>query len=258
MGIDEHVGQPCGNLAPFINSGLLDANKRMSIGEIERVTRKFISRIHNILGPYRDVPAPDVNTNQRVMAWIMDEYSSRHGYTPACVTGKPVELGGSLGRKQATGRGVMLVLKKYLNDIHRSPRGMRVAIQGFGNVGSHAAILLQEEGAEVFAVSDMYGAIIGRNGMIEAPRALILGAGNRAPEALIVVVDADGRRSEEVLEPFNQYRGLVEAFAASILSNSPVPLPLSESINNARALDAFARSAAEGRRIKSSAPSMGG
>lgn len=136
----------------------------MSTGELERVTRKYISRIHNILGPYRDVPAPDVNTNPQVMAWIMDEYSSHHGYTPACVTGKPVELGGSLGRKQATGRGVMLVIMKFLNDIRRSARGMRVAIQGFGNVGSNAGILLEEQGCEVFAVSDMYGAIIGRNG----------------------------------------------------------------------------------------------
>jgi glutamate dehydrogenase (NAD(P)+) len=135
----------------------------MSAGELERVTRKFISRIHNILGPYRDVPAPDVNTNPQVMAWIMDEYSSHHGYTPACVTGKPVELGGSLGRKEATGRGVMLVITKFLNDIRQSPRGMRVVVQGFGNVGSHAAMLLEEQGSEVFAVSDMYGAIIGRN-----------------------------------------------------------------------------------------------
>ncbi len=136
----------------------------MSQAELERVTRKFIARIHNMLGPYRDVPAPDVNTNPQVMAWILDEYSSRHGYSPACVTGKPVELGGSRGREQATGRGVMLVLMKYLADIRRSPRGQRVAIQGFGNVGSYAGILLEEQGCEVFAVSDVYGGIIGRNG----------------------------------------------------------------------------------------------
>ena len=136
----------------------------LSTTELERVARKFISRIHHVLGPYRDVPAPDVNTNAQVMAWMMDEYSSHHGYTPACVTGKPVELGGSLGRKEATGRGVMLVITKYLNDIRRSPRGLRVAIQGFGNVGSNAAMLLEQQGCEVFAVSDMYGAISGRNG----------------------------------------------------------------------------------------------
>ena len=97
--------------------------------------------------------------------------------------------------------------------------------------------------------------IIGRKGTIEAPRALILGAGNRAPEALIVVVDADGRRLEEFLQPFNQYRGLVEEFATSMLLDKPAPLPLSDSINNARVLDAFVRSATEGRRVAISSPS---
>jgi glutamate dehydrogenase (NAD(P)+) len=135
----------------------------MSQAELERATRKFISRIHHLLGPYRDVPAPDVNTNPQVMAWIMDEYSSRHGYSPACVTGKPVELGGSLGRKQATGRGVMLVLMKYLHDIRRSPNRLKIAIQGFGNVGSFAGLLLEEQGCDVFAVSDVYGGITGKN-----------------------------------------------------------------------------------------------
>lgn len=96
--------------------------------------------------------------------------------------------------------------------------------------------------------------IIGRKGTIEAPRALILGAGNRAPEALIVVVDTDGRRREEVLTPFKQYVGLVEEFAASVLEDTPVPLPLADSINNARVLDAFARSATEGRRVAISPP----
>lgn len=132
----------------------------MSQAEVERVTRKFISRIHHILGAHRDVPAPDVNTNPQVMAWILDEYSSRHGYTPACVTGKPIELGGSLGRKQATGRGVMLVTAEYMKEIGHPLKGQRVVIQGFGNVGSHAALLLEEQGCEIFAVSDMYGGII--------------------------------------------------------------------------------------------------
>lgn len=136
----------------------------MSPAEVERVTRKFISRIHHILGPYRDVPAPDVNTNPQVMAWILDEYSSHHGYTPACVTGKPLELGGSLGRKQATGRGVMLVIAEYMKEIGRPLKGQRVVIQGFGNVGSHAALLLEERGCEIFAVADMYGGIISANG----------------------------------------------------------------------------------------------
>lgn len=136
----------------------------MSQPELERVTRKFISRIHHLLGPSRDIPAPDVNTNPQTMAWILDEYSSRHGYSPACVTGKPIELGGSLGRKQATGRGVMLVLGEYLKDIGRSFNGLRVVIQGFGNVGSNLALLLAEQGCEVFAAGDIFGGIISRTG----------------------------------------------------------------------------------------------
>ncbi len=136
----------------------------MSPAEVERVTRKFISRIHHILGPYRDIPAPDVNTNAQVMAWILDEYSSRHGYSPACVTGKPLELGGSLGRAQATGRGAMFVIREYMGDIRRPMQGLRVAVQGFGNVGSNAALLLEEQGCGIFAVADVYGGIISAGG----------------------------------------------------------------------------------------------
>jgi glutamate dehydrogenase (NAD(P)+) len=132
----------------------------MSPAELERVTRKFISRIHNLLGPMRDVPAPDMGTNDDVMAWVLDEYSSRHGYSPACVTGKPLELGGSAGRRQATGRGVMLVLKEHLKDLG----GLRVVVQGFGNVGANAAQLLAEEGCEIVAVGDIFGGIVSRNG----------------------------------------------------------------------------------------------
>jgi glutamate dehydrogenase (NAD(P)+) len=136
----------------------------MSAGELERLTRKYIARIHHVLGPYRDIPAPDVNTNAQVMAWILDEYSSRHGYSPGCVTGKPLELGGSLGRAQATGRGVMLVVREHMNDLGRSLEGLRVAVQGFGNVGSNAALLLEEQGCEIFAVADVFGGIISPNG----------------------------------------------------------------------------------------------
>jgi glutamate dehydrogenase (NAD(P)+) len=135
----------------------------MSQAEVERVTRKFVSRIHHILGPYRDIPAPDVNTNAQVMAWILDEYSSHHGYSPACVTGKPIELGGSAGRAQATGRGAMFVIREYMRDIGRPMNGLRVVVQGFGNVGSNAALLLEEQGCEIFAVADVYGGIISSN-----------------------------------------------------------------------------------------------
>ncbi|MGH9803840.1 MAG: Glu/Leu/Phe/Val family dehydrogenase [Candidatus Acidiferrales bacterium] len=146
---------------------------QMSRGEIERMTRKFVARIHMLLGPYRDVPAPDVNTNAQVMTWIFDEYSSRHGYSPACVTGKPVEMGGSAGREQATGRGVMMVLREHLKDLGDSLQGKRVVIQGFGNVGSNAALLLAEQGAQVFAASDVRGGIVSKDGKALPVRELV-------------------------------------------------------------------------------------
>jgi glutamate dehydrogenase (NAD(P)+) len=133
---------------------------QMSRGELERVTRKFVSRIHRVLGPMRDIPAPDVNTNAQVMAWILDEYSSRHGFSPGCVTGKPVELGGSAGRRQATGRGVAMVLKEHLKDLD----GLRVVIQGFGNVGANTALLLAAEGCEIVGVGDIFGAVVSSDG----------------------------------------------------------------------------------------------
>ena len=136
---------------------------KMSRAEVERITRKFVARIHLLIGPYRDVPAPDVNTNAQVMSWVFDEYSSRHGYSPACVTGKPIELGGSLGREQATGRGVLFVLADHLKDLGKAVKGQRVVIQGFGNVGSNAALLLAEQGADIIAVSDVYGGVVSKN-----------------------------------------------------------------------------------------------
>ncbi|HUR36940.1 MAG TPA: Glu/Leu/Phe/Val dehydrogenase dimerization domain-containing protein [Terriglobales bacterium] len=139
--------------------------KELSIKELERLTRKYISRIHLLLGPYRDVPAPDVNTNAQTMAWIFDQYSSAHGYTPACVTGKPVEMGGSLGREQATGRGVSLMVRDAAKDLGMKLAGLRVAVQGFGNVGANAAVLIQELGAKIVAVSDMKGGILNPKGI---------------------------------------------------------------------------------------------
>jgi len=136
----------------------------MSQGELQRLTRKFVARIHRFLGPHRDIPAPDVNTNAQVMAWILDEYSSRHGYSPACVTGKPLELGGSVGRVQATGRGVALVLESHMENLGRPLKGLKIVLQGFGNVGSNAALVLAERGCEIFAVSDMYGGIVSEDG----------------------------------------------------------------------------------------------
>src|SRR5216117_1847990 len=132
----------------------------MSLGELERVTRRYTASIIEVLGPDSDVPAPDVNTNERVMAWIMDTYSmhKRHTVT-AVVTGKPVEMGGSLGRREATGRGVMFVTREALARLGMSLKGARVAIQGFGNVGSVSADLLSKEGAVIVAVSDKSGGL---------------------------------------------------------------------------------------------------
>jgi len=131
----------------------------LSPGELERLTRKLVQRLGPEIGPQRDIPAPDVNTDAQVMAWIMDEYSRLHGFTPAAVTGKPLELHGSEGREAATGRGVIYVTEAFLNDMGKSLAGATVAIQGFGNVGSFAALLAHERGARVSAVSDAGGGL---------------------------------------------------------------------------------------------------
>jgi glutamate dehydrogenase (NAD(P)+) len=136
----------------------------LSKGELERLTRKFIAQIRHVLGPMRDIPAPDMGTNPQVMAWVLDEFSSRQGYSPACVTGKPIELGGSVGRKRATGRGVVTILGQHMRELGVSLEGLRVVIQGFGNVGSNIALFLVDQGADVVAVGDIFGAIAGRDG----------------------------------------------------------------------------------------------
>ncbi|MDX6510346.1 MAG: glutamate dehydrogenase [Gaiellaceae bacterium] len=131
----------------------------MSSGEKQRLTRRFTSAISYILGVNRDVPAPDVNTDSQTMAWMMDAYSGRYGYTPAIVTGKPVELGGSYGRDAATGRGVVYCLEEAARDYGIDLAGATVAIQGFGNVGSWVARLIGELGCRVVAVTDVKGGV---------------------------------------------------------------------------------------------------
>jgi len=133
---------------------------KLSAGELERLTRRYVARIHRFIGPFRDIPAPDVNTNPQVMAWILDEFSSRHGYSPACVTSKPIELGGLRGRAAATGTGVGMVLAEHMKGRGRSLSGLRVAIQGFGNVGSNAAAFIEQQGGEIIAVGDVNGGIL--------------------------------------------------------------------------------------------------
>ena len=139
--------------------------KEMSVREKERLTRRFTQTISYILGINRDIPAPDVNTDAQTMAWMMDAYSSRYGYTPAIVTGKPVELGGSFGREAATGRGVVYCLEDAARDLSIDLDGATVAVQGFGNVGSWFARLVGELGCRVVAVSDVRGGAYNANGL---------------------------------------------------------------------------------------------
>ena len=138
----------------------------MSIGELERLTRRYTAGIMGLLGPDSDVPAPDVNTNERVMAWVMDTFSMQQRHTvTAVVTGKPIEMGGSLGRREATGRGCMIVTQEALRHLGLPATGARVAVQGFGNVGSVTADLLHRAGFTVVAVSDVQGGIYNEKGL---------------------------------------------------------------------------------------------
>ena len=141
--------------------GIICNPKEMSEGEIERLTRAYAARIANEIGPYVDIPAPDVYTGPREMAWIMDTYSKIVGApTPGVITGKPIELGGSLGRNEATGRGVVIVAREAAKRLNIDLSKATVAIQGYGNAGSFAARIIHEEyGAKVVAVSDSKGGI---------------------------------------------------------------------------------------------------
>ncbi len=138
--------------------GVIVDPKLLSIHELERMTRRFASEISILLGPEKDIPAPDVNTNAQIMAWIMDTISMHRGYTVrAVITGKPINVGGSLGRVEATGRGVSLMVRECARRMGQPLEGMRVVVQGFGNVGSTAAILLEQMGCKVIGISDATG-----------------------------------------------------------------------------------------------------
>ena len=139
--------------------------RELSKPELERMTRRFTLMIAPELGTFRDIPAPDVNTDAQVMAWIMDEYSDRNGYSPAVVTGKPLSLGGAPGRERATGLGCVFVLDEFLTHHHLQVTGSRVAIQGFGNVGRNMAVELYARGAKVIAVSDVSGGLVDPTGL---------------------------------------------------------------------------------------------
>ena len=139
---------------------------RMSRRELEALTRRYVAEIVDAIGPEKDVPAPDVNTNDQTMAWVMDTYSMHVGHTStAVVTGKPVEMGGSLGRREATGRGVMIVTREAARHLGLNIEGAKVAVQGFGNVGSVSADLLSKIGAKIVAVSDWKGGVYNEHGL---------------------------------------------------------------------------------------------
>ncbi len=146
--------------------GVICNPKAMTRGELERMTRRFTSEIINEIGPEKDIPAPDVGTNAATMAWIFDTYSMNKGHSVlGVVTGKPLTIGGSLGREEATARGALFCLSSALQDQSRSLDGVRVAVQGFGNVGSYFAKFAAEEGAKVVAISDSSGGIYNANGV---------------------------------------------------------------------------------------------
>ncbi len=139
---------------------------RMSRRELEALTRRYVAEIIDAIGPEKDVPAPDVNTNDQIMAWVMDTYSMHVGHTStAVVTGKPIEMGGSLGRREATGRGVMIVTREAAKHLGFDIKGARVAVQGFGNVGSVSADLLSQIGAKIVAVTDWKGGVYNADGL---------------------------------------------------------------------------------------------
>jgi glutamate dehydrogenase (NAD(P)+) len=146
--------------------GVICDPREMSPGELERLTRRYTANIMDILGPDRDVPAPDVNTNEQTMAWIMDTYSMhRRSTQTAVVTGKPLTLGGSLGRREATGRGVMISTREALKRLGLRPEDTKVVVQGSGNVGGIGAMLMHREGYTITSLSDMYGAIYNEDGL---------------------------------------------------------------------------------------------
>src|SRR5213594_915136 len=146
--------------------GVICDPHKLSEGELERITRRYTAEILDYIGPERDVPAPDMNTNEQTMAWIMDTYSMhvRHTVT-ASVTGKPLDLGGSRGRREATGRGCMIACDEALKRFGRSPESTRVIVQGFGNVGSQAARLMHEAGYKIVGVADIAGGVYNPRGL---------------------------------------------------------------------------------------------
>ncbi|HET9845822.1 MAG TPA: Glu/Leu/Phe/Val dehydrogenase [Nitrospira sp.] len=209
--------------------GVAVAPKQLSRGELQRLTRRYAAEIFPLIGPEKDVPAPDVGTDAQVMAWIMDTYSQQVGYAvPGVVTGKPLSIGGSLGREEATGRGVVCVILEALKHLRIDIRHTTVAIQGFGNVGSHTARIMDESGAKVVAVSDVEGGIYNPGGLdIPALLAKYKGTGQALAETKL----GDRITNDELLQ---------------LDSTVLVPAALSEQITDRNAAKLNCRVLAEG------------
>jgi glutamate dehydrogenase (NAD(P)+) len=177
--------------------GVICDPQHLSQGELERITRRYTAEILDYIGPERDVPAPDMNTNEQTMAWIMDTYSMhvRHTQT-AVVTGKPFTLGGSLGRREATGRGCMIVCDQALKRFGRDRAATKVIVQGFGNVGSQAARLMHEAGYKIIGVSDINGGLFNTKGL-DIPKLLDYASKNKS---VVGFADAESIGNLEILE----------------------------------------------------------
>ncbi len=146
--------------------GVICDPHKMSIGELERMTRRYTAELFEFIGPEKDVPAPDVNTNEQTMAWIMDTYSMHMRQTvTAVVTGKPINIGGSRGRREATGRGIMIVCDEAIKKLGLRPESTRVIVQGFGNVGSNAALLMAQAGYKIIGIIEVTGSLYNKNGI---------------------------------------------------------------------------------------------
>lgn len=203
--------------------------KQLSRGELQRLTRRYAAEIFPLIGPDKDVPAPDVGTDQQVMAWIMDTYSQQVGYAvQGVVTGKPLSIGGSLGREEATGRGVVYVTLEALRHLRLDVSKATVAIQGFGNVGSHTARIMQQAGARVVAVSDVTGGIYNPHGLDIAE---LLHRYHEKQEPLHEITLGDAITNAELLQ-----------LDCTVL----VPAALSEQITGANAAKLRCRILAEG------------
>jgi glutamate dehydrogenase (NAD(P)+) len=186
---------------------------KLSVSEQQRLSRAFVEGIHDIIGPDRDIPAPDMGTNARTMAWIADEYGKFHGWQPGVVTGKPIELGGSYGREAATGRGLLYALEAYLEDEGKKVGDLTYSVQGYGNVGSWAARLIHEQGGKIVAVSDVGGAIRNPKGIDLAA----LDAHVQAKKTVAGFAGAEAISGEQVLyEPCDV---LVPAALGGVLHN---------------------------------------